>query len=115
MNTIEIEEINRAIQSKYWFGGKAIFPWHHPVNRVANAMLIHLDGSPMCKFKVHKNGKLRLMKIYDKSYLDLKMRPLQTVAVKELLKKINGNTDYYTISNVKKRMNRRISQWINKP
>lgn len=90
----DTKPITEAISRKFWYGGRAIFPWEHPVNKVKDAVMVHLDGVPAYKFKLHKNGRLRLMKNYKiSSYLEgcfkLPIRPLQTVTPKRLVGMIN--------------------------
>ncbi len=83
--------ITDAINESFWFGGSCTYPWQHSVNRIKNCAIIHLDSSPYFKFKIHKNGKLRLMKDFHKNqnrYLDLQMKPLQTITHEELVRKI---------------------------
>ena len=87
----DIEIISNLLKEKFWFGGEAIYPWEHPCNYVKDAMLIRLDGCCAYKFKVHNNGKLRCMRIYSKRFLDLKLKPLETITVQELWKRIAEN------------------------
>jgi len=84
-----IGKLTELLSLKFWYGGRAIYPYHHPVNKVQNAMMLMLDGCPMYKFQVHKNGKLRLMRIYGKNPdFNLKLKPLQTITAEELINKI---------------------------
>jgi hypothetical protein len=95
MSKNAIKKITKALCSKYWFGGQANFPWKHPLNKVQNALAITMDGFIQYKFKVHKNGKLRMMEARSSRFLSLGLKPLQTVTVNELLNRIDGNTSKY--------------------
>jgi hypothetical protein len=80
---------------KFWFGGKMVYPWEHPMNKVQNAAAITLDGCLQYKFKVHKNGKLRVMKIGSGRFLALGLKPLQTVTLDELYVRIARESNDY--------------------
>lgn len=84
------DRISRLLGMKFWFGGKMVYPWDHPMNKVQNACAITLDGCMQYKFKVHKNGKLRVMKIGSGRFLALGLKPLQTITMEELYNRIAG-------------------------
>jgi hypothetical protein len=88
MNKNAIKELSKLLSLKFWFGGKAIYPFVHSFNRVQNALMIQLDGCCCYKFKVHKNGKLRCMRIYSTRFLNLNIRPFQTIPLAELRNRI---------------------------
>jgi hypothetical protein len=91
-----LKELSKLLSIKFWFGGKAIYPWEHPLNKVKNCLCITLDGCVTYKFKVCANGKLRCMVIRDRSFLDLKIKPLQTITVDDLRNRITlGGKDRY--------------------
>ncbi len=95
MNKNAMAGISRLLGMKFWFGGKLVYPWTSPFNKVPNAAAITLDGCMTYKFRVHKNGKLRLMQGRKNRWLNLGLKPLQTVTLDELWTRIarNGN-DY---------------------
>ncbi len=84
------KRISRLLGMKFWFGGEFVYPWRHPINKVQNAAAITLDGCLQYKFKVHKNGKLRVMKTGSGRYLALGLKPLQTITLDELYNRIAG-------------------------
>lgn len=96
MNENVIAELTKLLSLKFWFGGKFIYPWVHPMNgggkhkrrAILNCAAITLDGCLQYRFKVHKNGKLRCINIRSTRYLDLKMRRMQTITVRELRNRI---------------------------
>jgi len=90
MNENAVTRISKLLGMKFWFGGKFVYPWVHSMNKVQNAAAITLDGSVQYKFKVHKNGKLRVMKIGSGRYLALGLRPLQTITLDQLYDRIAG-------------------------
>lgn len=95
MSKNAIAKLTRLLKMKFWFGGEAIYPFVHPFNKVQNALMIYLDGCCQWKFKVHKNGKLRVMRIYSARSLNLGLKPLQTITVDELYVRIaRCNNDY---------------------
>jgi hypothetical protein len=97
MNKNAIEELGKLLSLKFWFGGKAIYPFVHPCNRVQNALMIQLDGCCCYKFKVHKNGKLRCMRIYSANFFNLHLKPLQTITLAELRNRIALHGDRYSV------------------
>ncbi len=88
MNAKIIAEISKLLGLKFWFGGKMIYPWEHSLNKTRDVALITLDGCRQYKFKVHKNGKLRLVQIYSQRFLKLNLKPLQTITAEELKNRI---------------------------
>ncbi len=88
-----IKALTKLLSEKFWFRGDAIYPWVHPVNKVQNCLLIRLDGCCQYKFKVCKNGKIRLMRIYSARTLPLGLKPLQTITVDELKRRIALHSD----------------------
>lgn len=93
MNKNAIKELSKLLSLKFWFGGEVTYPFVHPFNRVQNALMIHLDRCCAYKFKVHKNGKLRLIRIYSSRCLKLNLRPLQTITLAELKNRIALHDD----------------------
>jgi hypothetical protein len=92
MNENAIEKFSKLLSMKFWFGGKMVYPWEHPMNRIKNCVAITLDGCLQYKFKLCKNSKLRLMKASKHGrYLALGIKPLQTVTLDELYVRIGGN------------------------
>jgi len=87
MNT---DKITQSLKDNFWYGGRATYPWNHPANKVPNCLMIHLDGSPVMKFQVHKNGRLRLRVIYPWTRIDcfpkMKLKILQTIKADDLPK-----------------------------
>lgn len=96
LHAISIARITRLLGLKYWFGGKLVYPWLHPMNKVKDCAAITLDGCVTHKFQVHKNGKLRARYINESGgFLKLGLKLLQTVTVDELYTLIaRGNNDY---------------------
>jgi len=96
MNENAIAELSKLLSLKFWFGGKFIYPWVHPMNgggkhkrrAILNCAAITLDGCLQYRFKVHKNGKLRCINIRSTRYLDLKLRRMQTLTFQELRNRI---------------------------
>src|ERR1035441_9427119 len=96
-------ELSKLLSLKFWFGGKVTYPFVHPCNRVQNALMIHLDGCCTYKFKVHKNGKLRCMRIYSANLFNLHLRPLQTITLDELRNRIALHGDKYSMPAIQMR------------
>lgn len=89
MNENAIARLTRLLGLKFWFGGKMVYPWLHPWNKVQNCAAITLDGCITHKFQVHKNGKLRARYINESGgFLKLGLKPLQTITVDELYNRI---------------------------
>ena len=80
----DIQRLTKILGLKFWFGGKAVYPWEHPLNKVKNCMAITLDGCLSYKFKVCKNGKLRCMLIRSDKFLNLGIKVFQTITPDEL-------------------------------
>jgi len=91
-----LAELSKLLSLKFWYGGKVIYPFVHSYNRVKNALMIQLDGCCCYKFKVHKNGKLRCMRVYSIYHFDLKIRPLQTITLTELRNRIALHGDKHS-------------------
>jgi hypothetical protein len=89
-------KMNRLLGMKYWFGGKMVYPWEHPLNKIPNCVAITLDGCVTHKFQLHKNGKLRVRYINESGgFLRLGLKPLQTITTDELYTLVaKGNNDY---------------------
>lgn len=81
---------------KFWFGGKMVYPWEHPLNKIQNCVAITLDGCLTHKFKLCKNGKLRLMKQNESGgFLRLGLKPFETYTTDEIYTRIAAiNNDY---------------------
>ena len=79
-----ISEISKLLSQKFWFGGKLVYPWLHPLNKVKDCICLTLDGCVCYKFKLCKNGKLRVYTIRSKHFLDLRLKPLQTITFQDL-------------------------------
>ena len=96
MNENAIARLTRLLGLKFWFGGKMVYPWLHPWNKVQNCAAITLDGCVTHKFQVHKNGKLRVRYINESGgFLTLGLKMLQTVTIDELYVRIGRlNNDY---------------------
>lgn len=93
MNQNAIDKITKLLKLKFWFGGKLVYPWLHPNNRIQNCAVITLDGCVQYKFKAHKNGKLRVIKICSDRYLALGLKRLQTITLEELYVRIGGKSN----------------------
>jgi len=83
-----IDKITKLLSQKFWYGGKMVYPWEHPFNKIKNCAAITLDGCVQYKFKVHKNGKLRCMKIAKHRALPLGIKPLETITADEIWNRI---------------------------
>jgi hypothetical protein len=81
---------------KYWFGGKLVYPWLHPMNKVKDCVTLTLDGCVTHKFQLHKNGKLRVRYVNESGgFLKLGLKPLQVITTDELYTLIaRQNNDY---------------------
>lgn len=89
------DRISKLLGMKFWFGGKLVYPWTSPFNKIPNCAAITLDGCVCYKFRVHKKGKLRVMAIRSTRFLNLGLKPLQTLTLGELYIRIaRGNNDY---------------------
>lgn len=87
------DKLSTTLGQKFWYGGKAYYPWTHPHNFVPNALMLTLDGCPQYKFQACKNGKLRLVRDYSKgknSHFKLGLKPLQTITLAELQTKVDA-------------------------
>lgn len=104
MNQETLKPVVDALNSAFWFGGQAIYPFHHPVNKIKDCVMIYLDGSPQMKFQAHKNGKLRLRKVFPHSrqWFDLGLRMLETVTIDELAVRIRRKRKY-SVKNMQKK------------
>ena len=78
-----LNEISKLLGQKFWFGGKLV-RWEHPMNKVKDCIALTLDGCLQYKFKLHKNGKLRVMKVCSNRFLSLGLKPLQTITFQDL-------------------------------
>ena len=92
-----IGELSKLLSLKFWFGGKFVYPWESPYNKVKNAAAITMDGFVQVKFKVHKNGKLRCMQVRSTRFLNLGIKPLQTITFDELRNRIALHTDKQSV------------------
>lgn len=89
-------KITKLLGMKFWFGGKMVYPWEHPFNKVQNAIALTLDGCLQYKFKLHKNGKLRVMKVGGSGrFLALGLKLFQTVTFEQLYDRIAGTSNQY--------------------
>jgi hypothetical protein len=96
MSKNAIARITKLLRQKYWFGGEAVFPWQHPLNKIQNCLAILLDGCLTHKFKVCKNGKLRLMKQNESGgFIRLGLKPLQTITFEDLCILITRRDNHY--------------------
>jgi hypothetical protein len=81
---VAVKEISKLLGQKFWFGGKLVHPWDHPLNKIKNCICLTLDGCVSYKFKLCKNGKLRVHTIRDSGYLNLHLKRLQTITFQDL-------------------------------
>jgi hypothetical protein len=93
-----LKELSKLMSKKFWFGGKAIYPWEHPWNKVKNCLALTLDGCIQYKFKVCKNGKLRCMEVRETRWFNLGLKPLQTITLEEIYNCIALGKDRHAAS-----------------